>query len=152
MDLISSAFREGTTIPARFTCDNINVSPPLEWTEGPSGTKSYALICEDPDAPRGTWVHWIIFNIPATTHELPENVPATESLNNGARQGMTDFGSVGYGGPCPPSGTHRYYFKIYALDFVLDHTGPITRKELLGAIGKHILDEGQLMGRYKRSS
>ena len=141
MEIQSSAFKEGATIPAKYTCDSLDISPPLEWSKGPEGTKSYALICDDPDAPGGTWVHWVIYNIPENIQELPENVPKMESLKNGARQGKTDFGSIGYGGPCPPGGTHRYYFKIYALDFILDHKPAITKKELLRAIEKHILEK-----------
>lgn len=151
MVIQSSAFKEGATIPAKYTCDSLDISPPIEWSKGPEGTKSYALICDDPDAPGGTWVHWVIYNIPYSILELSENVPKMESLNNGARQGKSDFESIGYGGPCPPGGTHRYYFKIYALDFILDHKPAISKKELLKAIEKHILEEGQLMGRYKRS-
>jgi Raf kinase inhibitor-like YbhB/YbcL family protein len=151
MEIQSPAFKEGATIPAKYTCDSLDISPPIEWSKGPAGTKSYALICDDPDAPGGTWVHWVIYNIPDNIQELSENVPKMESLNNGARQGKSDFGSFGYGGPCPPGGTHRYYFKIYALDFILDHNPAITKKELLRVIENHILEEGQLMGRYKRS-
>lgn len=151
MEIQSPAFKDGATIPAKYTCDSLDISPPIEWSKGPAGTKSYALICDDPDAPGGTWVHWVIYNIPDNIQELSENVPKMESLNNGACQGKSDFGSIGYGGPCPPGGTHRYYFKIYALDFILDHNPAITKKELLRAIEKHILEEGQLMGRYKRS-
>jgi Raf kinase inhibitor-like YbhB/YbcL family protein len=150
MEIKSSAFKEGETIPAKYTCDNLDVSPPLEWSEGPAGTMTYALICDDPDAPRGTWVHWVMYNIPGDLVKLSENIPKTESLSNGARQGKTDFGSIGYGGPCPPSGTHRYYFKIYALDYAPDYKPVITKKELLQLMEGHILDEAQLMGRYKR--
>ncbi len=152
MEIKSSAFKEGSAIPAKYTCDNLDFSPPLAWSKGPDVTKTYAIICDDPDAPRGTWVHWVLYNIPATVSDLPENQPKSESLSNGAHQGMTDFGSIGYGGPCPPGGTHRYYFKIYALDFIPDQKPGITKKELLKAMEKHILEEGQLMGRYKRSS
>jgi len=152
MEIKSSAFKEGSAIPAKYTCDNLDFSPPLAWSKGPDVTKTYAIICDDPDAPRGTWVHWVLYNIPATVSDLPENQPKSESLPNGAHQGMTDFGSIGYGGPCPPGGTHRYYFKIYALDFIPDHKPGITKKELLKAMEKHILEEGLLMGRYKRSS
>jgi Raf kinase inhibitor-like YbhB/YbcL family protein len=152
MQIKSSAFKEGETIPARYTCDNVNVSPPLEWSKGAAGTKSYALICDDPDAPHGTWVHWVLYNLPADLHELPENLPRTETLKNGASQGKTDFGTIGYGGPCPPGGTHRYYFKIYALDCDPDFKPRLTKKELLKNMETHILDEGQLMGRYKRIS
>jgi Raf kinase inhibitor-like YbhB/YbcL family protein len=152
MEIKSSVFKEGMVIPTKYTCDNIDVSPPLEWSMVPSGTKTFALICDDPDAPGKTWVHWVVFNIPGNLRELPENVPKTETLNNGARQGKTDFGSIGYGGPCPPGGTHRYYFKIYALDKEIDSKPAITKKELLIAMEGHILEEGQLMGRYKRTN
>ncbi len=151
MEIKSSAFKEGALIPARYTCDNIDVSPQLEWSQGPAGTKSFALICDDPDAPMGTYVHWVLFNIPGVSKELKENVPKTGRLGDGTRQGKNDFGKIGYGGPCPPGGTHRYYFKIYALDKVLDSDNGITKKELLNEMEGHILAEGQLMGRYKRS-
>jgi Raf kinase inhibitor-like YbhB/YbcL family protein len=152
MEITSSAFKDGASIPAKYTCDNLDISPPLEWSDGPSGTKSYALICDDPDAPGGTWVHWVVYNIPATRRDLPENMPKLENLKNIAHQGKSDFGNNGYGGPCPPDGSHRYYFKIYALDTELDPKPGITRKELLNSMIGHILDKGQLMGRYKRMS
>ena len=151
MEIRSSAFNEGGIIPRKYTCDNIDISPPLEWSQVPDGTKTFALICDDPDAPMGTWVHWVLFNLPENVLELPENVLKLEVLKNGARQGKNDFGKIGYGGPCPPSGTHRYYFKIYALDKKLDTKPGITKKELLKAMEGHMLAEGQLMGRYKRS-
>ena len=150
MKIQSSEFKEGATIPVKYTCDDIDISPPLEWLNVPAGTKVFALICDDPDAPAETWVHWVLFNIPGDLRKLPEHVPGTETLDNGARQGKSDFGSIGYGGPCPPGGTHRYYFKIYALDSKLDSKPGITKKELLKAMEGHILGEGQLMGRYKR--
>ena len=150
MEIKSSAFKEGMIIPKKYTCDNMDISPPLEWSEVPDGTKTFALICDDPDAPMGTWVHWVLFNLPGNILELSENTPKLEVLKNGARQGGNDFGKIGYGGPCPPGGTHRYYFKIYALDKELDSKPGITKKELLKAIEGHILAEGQLMGRYKR--
>lgn len=150
MEIKSSVFKEGDHIPAKYTCDNLDISPPLEWSKGPAGTKTYVLICDDPDAPGGTWVHWLLFNIPAKNPELPENMPKIETLKNGALHGKNDFGNNCYGGPCPPAGTHRYYFKIYALDLELDSKPGITKKELLKAMEGHILDEGQLMGRYKR--
>jgi len=151
MEIRSSAFNEGAIIPSKYTCDNIDISPPLEWLQVPVGTKTFALICDDPDAPMGTWVHWVLFNLPENVLELPENVLKLEVLKNGARQGKNDFGRIGYGGPCPPSGTHRYYFKIYALDKKLDSKPGITKKELLKTMEGHMLAEGQLMGRYKRS-
>lgn len=146
----STAFEEGGMIPKKYTCDDINISPPLAWTSVPNGTKSLALICDDPDAPMGTWVHWVLFNLPANIKELPENVPPQKTLANGAKQGMNDFRKIGYGGPCPPSGTHRYYFKLYALDTELNLEADITKAGLLKAMKGHILAEGQLMGKYKR--
>ena len=148
--ITSSAFKEGDMIPARYTCDGANISPPLRWGAPPEGTRSLALICDDPDAPMGTWVHWVIYSLPPEERELSENMPATKTLKNGALQGITDFKRVGYGGPCPPSGTHRYYFKLYALDIVVGLGPGATKKELLKAIENHILASGQLMGRYKR--
>ncbi len=151
MEIKSTAFKEGELIPGKYTCDNIDISPPLEWSQVPSGLKSFALICDDPDAPMGTYVHWVLFNLPENARDLPENVPKMEVLNNGAKQGKNDFGKTGYGGPCPPGGTHRYYFKIYALDKELDSRPGITKRELLKAMEGHILAEAQLMGRYRRS-
>ena len=150
MEIKSSEFKEGSSIPAKYTCDNIDVSPPFEWSQVPAGVKTFALICDDPDAPGATWVHWVIFNIPGNLRELSENIPATDTLPNGAIQGKNDFGKIGYGGPCPPGGTHRYYFKLYALDKDLDSKPGITKKDLLKAIEGHILDEVHLMGRYRR--
>jgi Raf kinase inhibitor-like YbhB/YbcL family protein len=150
MEIKSSVFKEGMSIPSKYTCDNLDVSPPLEWSKVPTGTKSFALICDDPDAPTETWVHWILFNIPGDLRELPENEPKVETLDDGAQQGKNDFGKIGYGGPCPPGGTHRYYFKIYAMNKELEAKSGITKKELLKAMEGYVLEEGQLMGRYKR--
>lgn len=147
----STAFEEGGLIPKKYTCDGIDVSPPLAWTSVPEGTKSFALICDDPDAPtRGTWIHWVIFNIPADTRELSEDIPPQKTLANGAKQGINDFRKIGYGGPCPPSGTHRYYFYLYALDTEIRLEGGAIKEQLLKAMKGHILAEGQLMGKYKR--
>lgn len=150
MRLASAAFTEGGTIPARYTGDGEDVSPPLAWSDAPAGTKSFALICDDPDAPRGTWVHWVVFSIPANVNSLGEDVPADKTLANGARHGITDFRKLGYGGPAPPSGTHRYYFKLYALDTMLDLQPGATKGQLLDAMKGHILAEAQLMGKYAR--
>lgn len=150
INVTSYAFADGGMIPSRCTCDGRNISPPLEWDAVPDGTKSIALISDDPDAPMGTWVHWVLFNLPAETRELEENIPPAETLPNGASQGMTDFKKVGYGGPCPPSGTHRYFFKIYALDKKLDLPAGATKGELLRVMEGHILGQGQLIGKYKR--
>ncbi len=146
----SSVFEEGKPIPQRYTCEGVNVSPPLQWTPLSENTESIAIICEDPDAPGGLWVHWVIFNLPPDTGSLPERVMEREILENGAVQGINDFGNVGYRGPCPPGGTHRYYFKIYALDIEIDLPALITRKELLNAMNGHIIDQGQTMGVYSR--
>jgi len=146
----SSAFEEGGLIPAKYTCDGVNVSVPLRWDSVPEGTKSIALISDDPDAPMGTWVHWVLFNLPAETRELAENIPPDKTLPSGAKQGITDFGKTGYGGPCPPSGTHRYFFKIYALDKELDLADGAGKGELIRAMEEHILGQGQLIGKYKR--
>ncbi len=148
--ITSPAFKNGEMIPKKYTCDGDEVSPPLEWTGIPAGTKSIALTSDDPDAPAGTWVHWVIFNIPADVKGLTENVPHAPTLDNGARQGVDDSGNNGYGGPCPPSGAHRYYFKVYALDSMLDLKPGIRKKELLKAMEGHILAQGKLMGTYKR--
>jgi Raf kinase inhibitor-like YbhB/YbcL family protein len=151
LELTSPAFREGDLIPKKHTCEGPDVSPSLRWTNATKGTKSFALIADDPDAPVGTWVHWVIFNLPRETAELPEGVPAQESLSNGARQGFNDFKRVGYGGPCPPPGKpHRYYFKLYALDVNLDLKPRATKAHVLEAIKGHILEETQLMGRFGR--
>jgi Raf kinase inhibitor-like YbhB/YbcL family protein len=146
----SPAFAEGGTIPKQCTCDGKDISPALEWTGIPEGAKSLALICGDPDAPRGTWVHWVLFNLPANTSGLPEGLPASKNLDSGAKQGRNDFGEIGYGGPCPPRGTHRYYFKVYALDRELDLGPGIPKYKLVEAMKGHILAEGQVMGRYGR--
>ncbi|MBM4240184.1 MAG: YbhB/YbcL family Raf kinase inhibitor-like protein [Euryarchaeota archaeon] len=150
IEIVSSAFREGEMIPKKYTCDDVNVSPPLEWDYVPKGTVTLAIICDDPDAPAGTWTHWVIFNLPPDLKELPEGITDERMFDNGAKQGINDFGRIGYGGPAPPRGTHRYYFKIYALDVELDLSAGITKDELLQAMEGHVLDEGQLMGRYKR--
>jgi Raf kinase inhibitor-like YbhB/YbcL family protein len=146
----SPAFEEGGMIPPKYTSDGENVSPPLNWEGVPEGTKSIALVSDDPDAPIGTWVHWVMWNVPADATHLSENVPPDENLPDGSRQGITDFRSHGYGGPSPPSGTHRYYFKIYALDTKLDISSNSKKADLLKAMEGHIITEGQLMGKYKR--
>jgi len=146
----SAVFEEGEPIPTRYTCSGVDISPPLEWNNLPENTESLAIIVEDPDAPGGLWTHWIIYNLPGDAMSLPEHVMGREKLDNGAEQGLNDFGRVGYGGPCPPNGTHRYFYKIYALDMKLEMPPLIKRDQLLGALKGHILDEGQLMGVYTR--
>ncbi|RMH08046.1 MAG: YbhB/YbcL family Raf kinase inhibitor-like protein [Nitrospirae bacterium] len=149
--LTSSAFQEGAFIPKKYTCEGPDVSPPLQWQGVPQGTRSLALICDDPDAPMGTWVHWVLFNIPPTETSLPEGVPPQETFRSGAIHGINDFRRVGYGGPCPPPGKpHRYYFKLYALDTVLHLKPRATKAQVVTATKGHILAEAQLMGRYGR--
>ncbi len=149
--LTSPAFSAGSSIPEKYTCRGPNVSPPLRWGQAPQGTKSLALIVEDPDAPGGTFVHWVIYNLPASISELSENIPSSEKLSNGATQGINSFHRVGYGGPCPPPGkAHRYIFKIYALDAPPSLESGLTEAELLDVINDHILAEGQLMGTFQR--
>lgn len=150
MTVTSTAFIEGSMIPSVYTCDGKDISPPLSWSAPPEGTVSLALIADDPDAPGRTWVHWVVYNIPADVTGFDEHVPKAGMLDNGAVQGKTDFGSIGYGGPCPPSGVHRYYFKLYALDCTLNLTAGATKRDLLKAIEGHILASSQLMGRYSR--
>jgi hypothetical protein len=147
----SIAFTAGGTIPKKYTCDGLDVSPPLSWTDLPTGTKSLALIMDDPDAPVGTWVHWVLYNLPPSTHELPEGTPTSETLASGARQGTNDFRKVGYGGPCPPPGpAHRYFFKLYALDTELNLAPKATKKQLEAALKRHILAQAELIGRCSR--
>jgi len=148
--LASTAFKDGELIPRKHTCDGQDISPQLAWDSVPAGTKSLALVCDDPDAPRGTWVHWVIFNLPSELRELHEDIPKQRELKNGARQGVNDFGEIGYGGPCPPA-LHRYYFKLYALDAPLSLVPGASKAQLLSAVEGHVLAQGQLIGRYKRS-
>jgi Raf kinase inhibitor-like YbhB/YbcL family protein len=151
LELSSSAFQEGKPIPKLYTGDGKDISPPLHWTNPPASVKSFALIADDPDAPRGTWVHWVLFNLPPDTHSLAEGVPQKEILANGAKQGTTDFGSVGYGGPAPPKGKpHRYYFKLYALDDLLTLPAGATKADVETAMKGLILAEAQVMGTYQR--
>lgn len=147
LKLTSTAFANGEMIPAKYTCSGANISPPLAWQEVPVASKSLALIVDDPDAPGKTWVHWVVYNLPASMTELAEN---QLQLSPGAKFGTNDFSKTGYGGPCPPSGTHRYMFKLYALDFETSLQEGATKEELLGAMQGHILAEGELMGTYKR--
>ena len=130
----SAAFTEGGMIPKQYTCDGADISPPLSWSTVPEGTKSIAIIVDDPDAPAGTWVHWLVYNLPPDLKGLPENILAKETIANGGMQGMTDFRRIGYGGPCPPSGTHRYIFKVYAVDKLLDLYPGAIKKRLLQAM------------------
>jgi len=150
LKLTSTAFKEGEAIPRGYTCDGANVSPPLEWTGVPKSAKTIAIIADDPDAPSGTFVHWVLFNLSAEGLGLIENTPQTETLNGGGVQGKSDFGKVGYGGPCPPSGTHRYFFKFYVLDSELSLKPGATKADVEKAMEGHIVGQAQLMGTYKR--
>ena len=148
--LTSSAYLQGDPIPASYSCDGENTSPRLTWSDPPAGTQSFALIFDDPDAPGGTWVHWVLFNLPAEARSLPANVPPDPTLTNGAIHGSSSWGSIGYGGPCPPSGEHRYFMKLYALDSALDVEEGATKEQLLEAMESHIVAETELMGTYSR--
>jgi len=152
MILQSSAFADGSPIPKQHTADGADVSPPLAWSDVPAGTQFFALICDDPDAPRGTWVHWVLFNLPADAVLLPEGVPTAKTLPKGAKQGTNDFGKIGYGGPSPPRGKpHRYFFKLYALDGFLKLAEGATKAQLEQAMTGHILEQAQWMGTYQRN-
>ena len=150
MKLTSPAFTEGGMIPAQYTCNGADISPPLAWEQVPEDAKSLALIVDDPDAPVGTWVHWVLYNLPASTRELKENITKTKILPDGAMQGTNDFRKIGYNGPCPPGGTHRYFFKLYALDEMVDLNPGARKKDLVDAMKGHILAECQLMGKFSR--
>jgi Raf kinase inhibitor-like YbhB/YbcL family protein len=147
----TGAFLNGAAIPAKYTCSGANISPDLEWSDPPKDAKSLALIVDDPDAPGGTWTHWIIWDIPPHAPGLPEAVPHGELLQSGARQGKNDFGKTGYGGPCPPPGkTHRYFFRMYSLDHVLELKAGSERPDLEDAMKRHILTQAEWMGTFKR--
>ena len=151
LDVRSGAFAL-EDIPVEYTGDGRNISPPLEWTPGPPGTKSYALIMDDPDGPRGTWVHWVLWNI--RDAGLPAHVacqPQVDTAFGRVSQGRNSFGRIGYSGPCPPVGTHRYFFKLYALDTELDLGPDTTRRDLLAAMETHILDHGEMMVTHSRA-
>ncbi|MBI4417523.1 MAG: YbhB/YbcL family Raf kinase inhibitor-like protein [Ignavibacteriales bacterium] len=151
MVLKSNAFPHEGKIPKLHTCDGKHASPQLSWTDVPNGTKTIALICDDPDAPGRVWVHWVVFNIPASVSELPENMLKTRVLPNGASQGVNTSRGIGYEGPCPPKGTHRYFFKLYAVDTDLPLQPGCTKDDVLKAVEGHILAEAQVMGTYARS-
>lgn len=151
IQITSPVFEDGKPIPSKYTCEGEDVSPPLTWTNVPSDAKSLVLISDDPDAPVGTWVHWVLYDLPPSTAGLYEGVPRSPELANGAKQGLNDFKRIGYGGPCPPPGKpHRYYFKLYALDIVLGLKAGATKADVEKAMKGHILAQGQLMGTYQR--
>ena len=151
IQISSTAFAEGQPIPEKHTGQGRDASPPLKWTGAPASTKSFALIADDPDAPVGTWVHWVLCDLPSATTELPEDTPKAQFLPGGAKQGINDFRRLGYGGPMPPPGKpHRYFFNLYAFDTMLNLKPGLAKKDLLKAMEGHILAEGQLMGTYQR--
>jgi len=150
MELHSSAFGQGQAIPSKYTCDGSDLSPPLTWVDTSPATKSLALIADDPDAPMGTWVHWVLYNLPPTTRELREEFPTDGRLPDGTMQGKNDFRQSGYGGPCPPSGAHRYVFRLFALDIMLPLPTGSTAKQLRAAMQGHVLAEAQLVAIYRR--
>jgi Raf kinase inhibitor-like YbhB/YbcL family protein len=148
--LSSPAFVEGAAIPRKYSCDAENVSPPLQWSQSPAGVKSFALIMDDPDAPSGTFVHWVLFNIPASATSLPEGIARAPHVAGIGQQGMNSARQTGYFGPCPPGGTHRYFYKLYALDAAVTLTKDAAAADLQKAAQGHILAQAQLMGRYSR--
>jgi Raf kinase inhibitor-like YbhB/YbcL family protein len=149
-ELKSSAFVSGSMIPSLYTCKGKNISPPLTWSGAPAGTKSFVLICDDPDAPILTWVHWVYYNIPASVTSLPEALSKIEKPQQGGIHGKSSFGDFGYGGPCPPLGTHRYFFKLYALDTMLTLPSGAKKKDILKAMDKHVLGQTELMGKFTK--
>jgi Raf kinase inhibitor-like YbhB/YbcL family protein len=149
-ELTSTAFAASAPIPGQYTCDGDDVSPPLQWSEPPAGTQGFALIADDPDAPAGTWVHWVLYNLPVQARSLPPALSDDAELSDGSRHGSNGWQRLGYGGPCPPSGTHRYFFRLYALDAALNLAPGETKEALLAAMEGHILAQAELMGVYTR--
>jgi Raf kinase inhibitor-like YbhB/YbcL family protein len=150
LPISSSAFANGSMIPSQYTCDGVNISPPLQWSGSPVAAKTFALIVDDPDAPAKTWVHWVVYDLPANATQLTENIGQAKTLGSGGKQGTNDFKRIGYGGPCPPSGTHRYFFKLYAVDIETSLPPGATKDELLKAIDGHVVAQGEVVGKYKR--
>lgn len=150
MQITSTAFKDGEMIPSKYTCDGKDISPPLQWKDVPQNTKSLVLICDDPDAPVGTWDHWVLFNMPADLPGLEEGIKPEKKFPNGAVHGRNSWGRLGYGGPCPPGGTHRYFFKLYALDATLNLQPGAKKRDVENTMRKHVLAQAQLMGKYKR--
>ncbi len=149
--LMTSAFQAGGEIPSKFTCEGADVSPALTWNEPPAGTRSFMLIADDPDAPGGTFTHWLVYDLPASLRRLPEGVPTTGEIQGGGRQGTNDFPKTGYAGPCPPPGkAHRYFFRLYALDEKVGLHSAATRQELEPAMRGHVLAQSEIMGRFRR--
>jgi Raf kinase inhibitor-like YbhB/YbcL family protein len=156
LKITSTAFQPGGSIPSTYTCEDRDVSPPLAWSGAPPGTKTFALIVDDPDAPdpakpQRVYVHWVIYNLPATTTALPENA-SKKGLSTGAVQGKNDWGKAEYGGPCPPIGRHRYFFKLYALDAELTGLPAPTKPDLERAMKGHVLDSTEMIGTYQKTA
>ncbi|MDD5674974.1 MAG: YbhB/YbcL family Raf kinase inhibitor-like protein [Chitinivibrionales bacterium] len=150
LEISSKAFTNGNAIPARYTCDGEDVSPPVAWSNIPAACKSLVLICDDPDAPGQMWSHFVCYDIPPSVQGIAEGCPKSDTLPGGGKQGKSDFGAIGYGGPCPPSGTHRYFFKLYALDTMLNLPAGKTKAQIEHAIKRHIIEEAFLFGTYAR--
>jgi len=149
--LSSPAFAANAEIPKVHTCQGADRSPALSWRDAPPATKAFALIVDDPDAPAGTWVHWVLYDLPAGSWQLPEAVPATDTVAGGAAQGLNDFRKVGYGGPCPPAGkSHRYFFKLYALDASTKLPPRASKTDVLRAVEGHVIATAELVGTYRR--
>jgi len=151
LELKTTAFRAGATIPTQFTCSGANISPALSWSQPPPRAQSFVLIVDDPDASAGTWVHWVVYNLPVSARQLPEHVPPGDDVAGGGKQGINDFPMNGYGGPCPPSGKpHRYFFRLYALDTILDLRVPVHRKDVDAAMRGHVVAQAELTGTFGR--
>jgi len=149
--ITTSSFQNGGNIPKKYTCEGADISPELHWSSPPPGTQSLALIADDPDAPVGTWTHWVLYDLPAQATSLPEGVPKMDELASGGRQGRNDFRKIGYGGPCPPAGKpHRYFFKLYALDKKMDLKSGAGKQELEQVMQGHILAQAEVMAKYQR--
>ncbi len=151
LEVRSSAFGEGSSIPSDFTCDGADMSPSIAWSGVPSKAQSLAVIVDDPDAPSGNWVHWLLYDLSPALTRLPAGIPVASVIPDGGFQGRSDFGKAGYSGPCPPEGTHRYFFKVFAIDRILHLEPGVTKKEFLAAMQGHIVAEGSMMGTYERS-
>jgi Raf kinase inhibitor-like YbhB/YbcL family protein len=150
LKVTSTAFKDGEAMASKYSFNGGNASPPIAWNNAPEGTKSFALICDDPDAPKGDWVHWVIYYIPPSVKSLAEHQPKTAALPNGAKQGTNEFPKIGYDGPAPPSGTHRYFFRVFALNTELNLQPSATKQQLLKAMEGHVLAHGQVMGKFSK--
>jgi Raf kinase inhibitor-like YbhB/YbcL family protein len=149
-EMTSTAFKNGESIPPVYSCRGSDISVPLDWNDPPEGTQSFALIVSDPDAPGGTWIHWVVYNLPAGVRKLPKAVSHDAQLSEGGMQGRNSWNQLGYGGPCPPSGTHRYFFRLYALDSALDLSSGARLSEVEAAIEGHVLAQAELMGTFSK--